>query len=96
VNASTLAESALRLLVSISLPRPVSDEMLANVDRRARLALEQRRRHATEVRTATGSVQVTAPKLTSTTKEELMEDFSVVKNEDLADSLQTESRKQRR
>lgn len=86
VNATTLAESSLRLLVSISLPRPVSDEMLANVDRRTRLAVEQKRRHAAEARISGAALPVaTASKIAIPTKEEQPEDAPQVKREDIGD-----------
>lgn len=87
VNATTLAESSLRLLVSISLPRPVSEEMLANVDRRTRLAVDQKRRHAAEAKITGAAMPVLPlPKVSSiATKEEQPEDGPQVKREEIAE-----------
>jgi hypothetical protein len=74
VNISTLAESCLRLLVSISLPRSVTDDMLVNVDKRARLAIDQQKKR--ELRFEAGSSLVKHIQ-ESKTKEEAFESAPV-------------------
>ena len=79
VNSTTLAESCLRMLVSISLPKTTTEEMLGNVDKRARLAVEQSRRRAKDARVTNATSFLdqslkTAVKVADKTKEEITEE----------------------
>ena len=88
VNANTLAESSLRLLVSISLPKPVTDEMIYNVDRRTRLAVEQRRRQVVDGRLSGMPHNPSqAIKTLASTKEEQNDESLAVKNEEITESV---------
>ena len=80
LNPTTLAEGSLRLLVSVGLPRSMTEEMLANVDRRSRMAIDQSRRKAAESKFTAGSyldqggTMQPAKVPIATTKEELSDD----------------------